>query len=166
MSGRERRVRAVQMRVSWKGRVLSQGRRGAARAECRAECRAERRAERRALRRVELRAERRALRRAERRAGVRPARRASSRLPAERQAERRVEPLVQICIEWGKTGVPPEDTIRSYQEPSSSAQKNGKQEEKAKKSPTPPRIPLLKKTIQRKQIAKGVNILQQRLKVK
>ena len=82
------------------------------------------------------------------------------------EAERRVEPLVQICIEWGKTGIPPEDTIRSYQEPSSSAQKNGKQEEKAKKSPTPPRIPPLKKTIQRKQIAKGVNILQQRLKVK
>ena len=52
------------------------------------------------------------------------------------EAERRVEPLVQICIEWGKTGVPPEDTIRSYQEPSSSTQKNGKQEEKAKKSPT------------------------------
>ena len=30
------------------------------------------------------------------------------------EAERRVEPLVQICIEWGKTGIPPEDTIRSY----------------------------------------------------
>ena len=30
------------------------------------------------------------------------------------EAKNRVQPLVDICLEYGKTGVVPEDTIKSY----------------------------------------------------
>ena len=53
------------------------------------------------------------------------------------EAERRVEPLVQICLEWGKTGVVPEATIQSYAETGSGVQKNGKKETKAQKAQKP-----------------------------
>ena len=61
---------------------------------------------------------------------------------------------MEICLEWGKTGEVPEARIKSYIQAAPEKQSNGKKEAKVAKSVAP-----LKKQIQRKQLAKGVNIL-------
>ena len=86
-----------------------------------------------------------------------------------KEAERRVEPLVKICLEWGKSGVVPEKLIMSYDDKSN---KKGKKEEKkvkeknTKENKEDGKVQVLKKQIQRKQLAKGLKILQRRLKIK
>ena len=79
------------------------------------------------------------------------------------EAEKRVEPLVDICLEWGRTGKVPVDLIMSHADKSS---KKKKTEEKKVQKNEPAKIPALKKQIKRKQLAQGLTISQRRLKIK
>ena len=75
---------------------------------------------------------------------------------------------MKICLEWGKSGVVPEKLIMSYDDKS----KKGKKEEKkvkeknTKENKENGKVQVLKKQIQRKQLAKGLKILQRRMKIK
>ena len=85
-----------------------------------------------------------------------------------KEAERRVEPLVKICLEWGKSGVVPEKLIMSYDDKSKKGKKEEKkvEEKNTKENKENGKVQVLKKQIQRKQLAKGLKILQRRMKIK